>query len=131
MLPSPRNSTAGLAPSTFATQRNDDTAPSAAPSLPSGNGNPFARHATGLRQALCERVTPVDIQAVADQLVDQARLGNLAAIRLLFSYVLGQPGRMVDPDSLDREEKPLSHHDPLKSGQPEAPLGSLCGAGSR
>jgi hypothetical protein len=71
---------------------------------PGGPGNPFARRLARLRQALCQRVTEADIEALADQLLERARQGDLAATKLLFAYVIGKPTAAVDPDTLDREE---------------------------
>jgi hypothetical protein len=52
-----------------------------------GPGNPFARQTAGLRAALLAAVTEQDMQEVTAALLLRARLGNLAAIKLLFSYV--------------------------------------------
>jgi hypothetical protein len=71
---------------------------------PGGPGNPFARRVAALRSALLASVAPEDIQAVACELVRQAREGNLAAARLLLSYTLGKPAPAVDPDTLDLHE---------------------------
>jgi hypothetical protein len=49
-------------------------------------------------------VTPEDFDLIAQQLLRLARGGNLAAIKLLFSYVIGRPTDWVDPDTLDRQE---------------------------
>src|SRR5579872_5619811 len=69
-----------------------------------GPGNPFARQVAGLRSALLGRVTPADVEAVADELIRQAKEGNLAAAKLLLSYALGKPAQAVDPDTLDLQE---------------------------
>src|SRR5262249_11872221 len=45
-----------------------------------------------------------DIVQIAEQLIVQAKLGNVAAIKLLFQYVLGKPADTVNPDILDIEE---------------------------
>jgi hypothetical protein len=69
-----------------------------------GPGNPFARQVAQLRAALINAVTGTDIRQIAEQLLAQARQGNLAAIKLLLQYVLGKPTPMVNPDTLDVEE---------------------------
>src|SRR5262245_46223896 len=69
-----------------------------------GPGNPFARQVAKLRSALVQRVTEEDIVQIAEQLIVQAKLGNVAAIKLLFQYVLGKPADTVNPDILDIEE---------------------------
>ena len=57
-----------------------------------------------LRAALVQRVTEEDMTHIAEQLIAQAKLGNVAAIKLLFQYVLGKPAEPVNPDTLDIEE---------------------------
>jgi hypothetical protein len=69
-----------------------------------GPGNPFARQVAALRKALVEKVTPEDMEAIATSLILRARGGNLPAIKLLFSYIIGTPTPAVNPDTLDREE---------------------------
>jgi hypothetical protein len=77
-----------------------------------GPGNPFARKAAALRTALFEAVTEEDIRFIAAQLVVEARLGDLPAIKLLFQYVLGKPAAAVDPDTLDLQELDLYQRAP-------------------
>jgi hypothetical protein len=77
-----------------------------------GPGNPFARKAAALRTALIETVTEEDMRFIAEQLVVIARLGDLAAIKLLFQYVLGKPAAAVDPDTLDLHELDLYRRGP-------------------
>ena len=69
-----------------------------------GPGNPFARQVAKLRSALVDRVTEADMERIAEDLIVKARLGDLAAIKLLFLYVLGKPAQAVNPDTLDIEE---------------------------
>jgi hypothetical protein len=37
-------------------------------------------------------------------MIAQAQQGNVAAAKLIFAYVLGQPAKTVDPDHLDSDE---------------------------
>src|SRR5207244_9486692 len=69
-----------------------------------GPGNPFARQTAQLRAALVQRVTSEDMGVIADELIVKARNGNLAAIKLLFQYVIGKPVAAVNPDTLDVQE---------------------------
>lgn len=69
-----------------------------------GPGNPFARQVAKLRAALVQRVTEADMQQIAERLIVMAKSGDLAAIKLLFLYVLGKPAEAVNPDTLDIEE---------------------------
>jgi hypothetical protein len=75
-----------------------------APGNPGGPGNPFARQVAKLRSALVNRVTEADMVRIAEDLMVRARMGDLAAIKLLFQYVLGKPAETVNPDTLDIEE---------------------------
>jgi hypothetical protein len=75
-----------------------------APGNSGGPGNPFARQTAQLRAALIQRVTKEDMERIADDLVFMATNGNLAAIKLLFQYVIGKPAAAVNPDTLDVQE---------------------------
>ena len=77
-----------------------------------GPGNPFARKVAALRSALIATVTEEDMRFIAEQLIVTARLGDLAAIKLLFQYVLGKPAAAVDPDTLDLQELELYRRGP-------------------
>jgi hypothetical protein len=65
---------------------------------PGGPGNPFARQVAALRSALVNKVTPEDIEDVVNILLLKAKQGDLAAVKLLFSYVLGKPAELVLPN---------------------------------
>jgi hypothetical protein len=80
-----------------------------------GPGNPFARQTAALRRALTAAVTEEDMQAVAGQLVTQAKLGYLPAIKLLLAYALGKPAEPVNPDTLDVQEWQLYQQTPVTS----------------
>jgi hypothetical protein len=69
-----------------------------------GTGNPFARQSAALRRALLNAVTDQDIGDITQALLDKARQGDVAAAKLVFSYTLGKPGAVVDPDTLDQQE---------------------------
>src|SRR5437870_2425542 len=66
-----------------------------------GPGNPYARQTAALRKALVNAVTPEDIEEIAQALKEKARQGDVAASKLLFSYLMGKPAAAVDPDTLD------------------------------
>jgi hypothetical protein len=78
-----------------------------------GPGNPFARQVAAFRACLINSVTEEDMEVIADKLVDWARDGNLQAIKLLFSYLLGTPKPVVEPDELDLHEMHLAHQTTL------------------
>jgi hypothetical protein len=58
-----------------------------------------------LRKALLSAVAAEDIAAIAEKLKEKALAGDLAAIKVLFGYVLGKPTPMPDPDQVERQEK--------------------------
>jgi hypothetical protein len=72
-----------------------------------GPGNPYARRVAHLRSIVLECVTDQDMRDIVNQLVVIARLGDLAAIKLLFQYALGKPAPTVDPDTVDLHELDL------------------------
>jgi hypothetical protein len=90
-----------------------------------GPGNPFARRTAQFRKVLLEMVTDEDIQAAARKLIEQARAGDLAAIRLLFSYTIGKPAAAVDPDRVDVEEWKLLQEGSVAPQQMNGVLQSL------
>ncbi len=69
-----------------------------------GPGNPFARKAAALRAAFFNKITEKDIEELAQQLLDRAKNGDLAAMKVLFSYTIGRPTAPVNPDTLDVQE---------------------------
>src|SRR5438270_761121 len=71
---------------------------------PGGLGNPFARQTAALRAYLINHVTERDIQDILDILLLNAKGGHLPSIKFLFSYVLGKPKPVVEPDLLDLQE---------------------------
>src|SRR5216684_4080528 len=96
-----------------------------APGNVGGPGNPFAQKVAALRTALIETVTEEDMRFIAAQLVVTARLGDMAAIKLLFQYVLGKPAAAVDPDTLDLQELDLYRRGPSPQQAEEVACGRL------
>lgn len=62
-----------------------------APGNPGGPGNPHARHVGCLRSALLSSVTEEDMRAIAKQLTEKVKSGDLRAIKELFNRTLGRP----------------------------------------
>jgi hypothetical protein len=89
---------------------------------PGGPGNPFARQTAALRAYLIEHVTERDIQDILDILLLNAKGGHLPTIKFLFSYVLGKPKPVVEPDLLDLQEMQMLQQSALP---PEA-LEAMC-----
>src|SRR5207237_3907656 len=71
---------------------------------PGGSGNPFARQVAALRQALLDAVSPDDLAAIAQALAQKAKQGDVAAAKVLLTYLVGKPAPAPDPDCLDVEE---------------------------
>ena len=72
-----------------------------------GPGNPFARRTAELRKMLLDTVTDADMRQASRKLIELATAGDVAAIRLLFAYVIGKPAEAIDPDRLDIDEMRL------------------------
>jgi hypothetical protein len=87
-----------------------------------GPGNPFARQTAALRAYLINHVTERDIQDILDILLLNAKGGHLPTIKFLFSYVLGKPKPVVEPDLLDLQEMQMLQQSALP---PEA-LETMC-----
>ncbi len=64
---------------------------------PGGPGNPFARKTAALRSCLIDFVSVEDMREIAADLVRRAKGGDNVAVKLLFAYVLGKPGDVVNP----------------------------------
>src|SRR5581483_7476493 len=75
---------------------------------PGGPGNPFGRQYAQLRQTLFDVVTPQAMRTLAQDLLCQASLGNLPALRLLLLYTVGRPVEPADPDRVNVEEWKLT-----------------------
>lgn len=78
-------------------------------------GNPFNRRMAEMRQAMLNAVSPEDLQDVIRQVVVKARLGDLAAAKLVLSYVVGKPSTPVEPDRVDLDEWKLHTERPATS----------------
>src|SRR5262245_26503705 len=74
---------------------------------PGGPGNPFGRKVAALRARLLNRATDDDWDTIADALIEKARAGDTAAIKLYYQYTLGKPAPAVDPDRADIDEANL------------------------
>jgi hypothetical protein len=63
-----------------------------------GPGNPFAKRVANLRKALLESLGEEDVAKLGRKLLDQAMTGDVAAAKVLLSYLVGKPDKAVDPD---------------------------------
>jgi hypothetical protein len=64
-----------------------------------GPGKPHARRSACLRRKLLEITAEDEFETVARTVLSRAQQGDLDAARLLFSYLLGKPGRGLQPDN--------------------------------
>ena len=76
-----------------------------APGNPGGPGNPYARAVAAFRRALYAALAPEDIAALVRSLRDAALAGNVAAARLLLSYLVGSPELSFHPRAIDELEE--------------------------
>jgi hypothetical protein len=78
-----------------------------------GPGNPFARQVAAFRACVINSVTEDDLKEIVYALLEEAKDGNVHASKLLFSYLLGAPKPVVEPDELDLQEMRLAHQTAL------------------
>lgn len=122
---------------------NGKTSPSRGPDgkfLPGnagGTGNPFARQVARFRSQILQRVSEEQFDELIDKLVEVASQGDVAALKLLFSYLAGKPTPPpVEPDEVAVHEMDVFEKEALvsvriepviKVPHPELPLNVLRG----
>jgi hypothetical protein len=67
-------------------------------------GNPFGRKLAELRSALINAVTAEDMRAIAEGLVQKAKMGFPHAIKVVLLYCVGRPTEPVNPDRVALDE---------------------------
>ena len=72
-----------------------------------GTGNPYARRVARLRSALLDAVGENGLADIVQGMVTAAKGGDVAAAKLLLSYLLGKPVESVEPDYVEIHEKQL------------------------
>jgi hypothetical protein len=95
------------------TDANHDTRGRFAKGNKAGKANPHHRRVAELRAKMLERVTPDDIAAVVEALVNKAKAGDTAATKLLFDRVFRRiadhdaavAGSSFSPSTFARAEK--------------------------
>ncbi len=70
-----------------------------------GKGNPMAGRAARIRAALLRALTPADTTAIAEQLIQQAKGGDIAAINAILDRTIGKPGVPVDLTVHTKQER--------------------------
>lgn len=69
-----------------------------------GPGNPYARHAARFHSVVVNAVTDEDLRAIFAKLVEQAKAGDLAAIREVFNRTIGRPFAPLDPTLVTNDD---------------------------
>lgn len=72
-----------------------------------GPGNPYARRVARLRSTLLETVGEDGLADIVQGLVTAAKNGDVAAAKLLLSYLLGKPTDSIEPDFVEIHERQL------------------------
>ena len=76
-----------------------------APGNAGGPGNPYARQVAQFRSRLMQCMSPEQFDRIAAKLIELAEAGDVPAMRLLFSYLLGKPTPPpAEPDHVDLHE---------------------------
>ena len=76
-----------------------------------GTGNPYARRVARLRSALLDAVGENGLADIVQGMVTAAKGGDVAAAKLLLSYLLGKPVESVEPDYVEIHERELQSKD--------------------
>ena len=78
---------------------------------PGGPGNPYARRVARLRATLLDAVGENGLADIVQGMVSAATGGDVAAAKLLLSYLLGKPVESVEPDYVEIHERQLQSKD--------------------
>jgi hypothetical protein len=76
-----------------------------------GTGNPYARRVARLRSAMLDAVGENGLTDIVQGMVTAAKGGDVAAAKLLLSYLLGKPVESVEPDYVEIHERELQTKD--------------------
>jgi hypothetical protein len=82
-----------------------------------GPGNPYNATVQKLRAAMVRAISPEDIAEVIGQVLTQAKEGNLAAVKLLLSYTIGQPHQTIQPDRAELDAVEIRNKTELTNEQ--------------
>ena len=78
---------------------------------PGGPGNPYARRVARLRATLLDAVGENGLADIVQGMITAAKGGDVAAAKLLLSYLLGKPVESVEPDYVEIHERQLHSKD--------------------
>ena len=76
-----------------------------------GTGNPYARRVARLRSTLLDAVGENGLADIVQGMITAAKGGDVAAAKLLLSYLLGKPVESVEPDYVEIHERQLQSKD--------------------
>ena len=76
-----------------------------------GPGNPYARRVARLRATLLDAVGENGLADIVQGMITAAKGGDVAAAKLLLSYLLGKPVESVEPDYVEIHERQLQSKD--------------------
>ena len=85
-----------------------------------GPGNPHNRRVAELRKVLLGCLADDDLREVTSKLIELAKEGDLAAIKLLLAYTLGKPGPMPE-DAPEELAVPVPQPAPASPAPKSAP----------
>ncbi len=60
-----------------------------------GEGNPHHKRVAELRSALLDAISPEDLRAIVEQLVQKAKSGDVVAAREVLDRALGKPSQAI------------------------------------
>ncbi len=78
---------------------------------PGGPGNPYARRVARLRATLLDAVGENGLADIVQGMITAAKGGDVAAAKLLLSYLLGKPVESVEQDYVEIHERQLQSKD--------------------
>jgi len=80
-------------------------------------GNPYAKRVAQLRSALLAAITPADVKAIVKKLIEQAKSGDMVAIKEVLDRAVGKP---VEADLFEKLESLERIIDELRNESQEA-----------
>jgi hypothetical protein len=76
-------------------------------------GNPANRKLAAARRLVMDAVSDDELVALVRKMYQDAVAGDAAARQLLLAYLVGRPGKVVNPDRVDLDELALIAESPL------------------
>ena len=92
---------------------------------PGGPGNPFARQSARLLRVFRNALSEKDLEIIAAKIIEMAKAGDVAAVKLVLAYSIGKPRETPDLDALDQDEWRLHEQNAVKAKDASAVLSSM------